>query len=154
MGRRVLIVVVLLILALFAYMRYHTYDAKRAGGSGDVFSVDSPSGTSKADTVVLGSPENSQPANAAPATERAPVLPDATTRPVAATDAPVGSGSDTISPNPPNGMTFSGTGRYQVYRQGNLTWRIDTNTGRSCILFATDEEWKKPKVYRAGCGRR
>jgi hypothetical protein len=61
--------------------------------------------------------------------------------------------SDTISPNPPNGMTFSGSGRYQLYRQGNLTWRLDTETGRSCVLFATDEEWKKSRVYKAGCGR-
>jgi len=49
-------------------------------------------------------------------------------------------------------MVFSGTGRYQLYRQGNLTWRLNSDTGQSCILFATDEEWKKPKVYRAGCG--
>jgi hypothetical protein len=66
--------------------------------------------------------------------------------------APVPRG-DTISPNPPNGMVFAGTGRYQLYRQGNITWRLDTETGRSCIIFATDEEWKKPRVYKAGCGR-
>ena len=61
--------------------------------------------------------------------------------------------SDTISPNPPNGMTFAGSGRYQLYRQGNITWRLDTETGRSCVIFATDEEWKKPRVYKAGCGK-
>jgi hypothetical protein len=37
-------------------------------------------------------------------------------------------------------MVFSGTGHYQLYRQGNLTWRMNTDTGRACILFATDEE--------------
>jgi hypothetical protein len=62
-------------------------------------------------------------------------------------------GSDTISPNPPNGMAFSGSGRYQLYRQGNITWRLDTETGRTCIIFATDDEWRKPRVYKAGCGR-
>jgi hypothetical protein len=51
-------------------------------------------------------------------------------------------------------MVFFGTGKYQLYRQGNITWRVDTETGKSCILFATDEEWKKPTVYRAGCGSR
>ena len=59
--------------------------------------------------------------------------------------------TDTISPNPPNGMVFSGTGHFQLYRQGNLTWRLDTDTGQSCVLFATDEEWRKPKVFHAGC---
>ena len=59
--------------------------------------------------------------------------------------------SDTIPPNPPNGMVFSGSGPFQLYRQGNLTWRVDTGSGRSCILFATDAEWRKPRVYRQGC---
>jgi hypothetical protein len=61
---------------------------------------------------------------------------------------------DTISPNPPNGMVFSGRGKYQLFRQGNITWRLNTDTGQTCIIFATDEEWKKPRVYRAGCGSR
>jgi hypothetical protein len=50
-------------------------------------------------------------------------------------------------------MTFSGSGRYQLYRQGNITWRLDTETGKSCVIFATDEEWRKPRVYHAGCGK-
>jgi hypothetical protein len=137
MGRRALIIVLLLFLAGFAYIGYNTYDAKRAGASGDVFSHDpspdapaSNSTTSQppTQTVVLPSPPTTQTPSAAP------------------------SNGDTISPNPPNGMIFSGTGRFQLYRQGNLTWRINTETGKSCILFATDEEWEKTKVYRAGCG--
>jgi hypothetical protein len=51
-------------------------------------------------------------------------------------------------------MAFSGTGKYQIYRQGNITWRLDTSNGRTCVLFATEEEWKKPQVLRAGCGER
>jgi hypothetical protein len=61
-------------------------------------------------------------------------------------------GTDTIGPNPPDGMKFAGSGRYQLYRQGDITWRLDTETGRTCIIFATDDEWKKPRVYRNGCG--
>jgi hypothetical protein len=68
----------------------------------------------------------------------------------AAANAPA---TDTISANPPNGMAFTGTGKYQLYRQGNITWRLDTDTGRTCVIFATDEEWRRPKVYRAGCGK-
>jgi hypothetical protein len=61
------------------------------------------------------------------------------------------SAADSIQPNPPNGAVFAGTGKFQVYRQGNLTWRVDTQSGASCILFATMEEWKKPVVYHHAC---
>ena len=50
-----------------------------------------------------------------------------------------------FEPNPPNGVVFAGKGKYQLYRQGNLTWRLNTETGQTCIIFATDEEWKKRK---------
>ena len=60
--------------------------------------------------------------------------------------------SDTVSPNPPNGLAFGGTGKFQWYRQGNLTWRINTESGSSCIAFATIEEWRKPIVSTHGCG--
>ena len=62
--------------------------------------------------------------------------------------------NDTLGPNAPNGMRFSGTGKYLLYRQGDITYRLDTDTGFSCVLFATDEQWKKPRVYRDGCGKR
>jgi len=55
--------------------------------------------------------------------------------------------------NGPNGATvFNGKGRYQLYRQGKITWRLDTDTGHACILLATEEEWRKPRVYQHGCG--
>ena len=59
--------------------------------------------------------------------------------------------TDSIPANPPNGMVFSGTGRYQLYRQGSITWRLDTDNGHTCIIFATDEEWRKERVYSHGC---
>ena len=49
-------------------------------------------------------------------------------------------------------MLFAGTGKYQLYRQGDITWRLDTDTGWACILFATDAQWAKPRVYQHGCG--
>ena len=68
--------------------------------------------------------------------------------------APVGMPmTDSRSPNAPNGMAFAGSGTYQWYRQGNLTWRIDTATGHSCIIYATLEEWQKRIVSSNGCGR-
>ena len=60
---------------------------------------------------------------------------------------------DTEAPNAPNGARFAGSGSYEWYRQGNITWRIDTNTGRSCIIYATMEEWHKQIVMSHGCGR-
>lgn len=60
---------------------------------------------------------------------------------------------DSIAPNPPNEVHFSGSGNFQWYRQGNLTWRVDTVSGRSCIDYATLEEWRKQIVSSHGCGR-
>lgn len=159
MGRRILVIVLLLILAGFAYIGYSSYDAKRAEASGDVFSRDSPTDRTKTDTGVAADDSKDkateQPTTVKPAAVRAestPAAPDGAVQTgVSAGAAP---GADTISPNPPNGMAFSGTGHYQLYRQGNLTWRMNTDTGQACILFATDEEWKKAKVYRNGCGKR
>lgn len=68
--------------------------------------------------------------------------------------APVGTPlMDSRSTNAPNDLRFAGGGAYQWYRQGNLTWRIDTATGRSCIIYATLEEWQKKIVASHGCGR-
>ena len=60
--------------------------------------------------------------------------------------------SDTLPANPPDGMRFAGSGRYQLYRQGALTWRLDTETGHTCVLFATDRAWRDPRVFHQGCG--
>ena len=168
MGRRVLVIVLLVVVALLAYAGYSSYDARRAGVSGQVFSNDSTADRLKAKPVTQSSqpqePETIVYPATTPAATTAPPAPVTTatagqvspsaqvtqSQQSAPGTAPAG---DTISPNPPNGMTFAGSGRYQLYRQGNITWRLDTETGRSCIIFATDEEWKKPRVYKAGCGR-
>jgi hypothetical protein len=160
MGRRILVIVLVLVVGLFAYLGYNSYDVRREGANGDVFSKDSAMEIQKTEKAVA-TPSGERPVVPETATEQpAPVTQVASeaagqTQMNASGNAPTGtSGGDTISPNPPNGMVFSGTGKYQLYRQGNLTWRVNTETGQSCIIFATDEEWKKPKVYRAGCGRR
>lgn len=146
MGRRVLVIVLVLVVGLFAYLGYTSYDAKRAGLNGDVYSTDSSIGKTKAGA---GSP------GAAPSAEQTVVYPPPVAQAIPAKpQTPPNDAGDTINPNPPNGMSFSGTGKYQLYRQGNLTWRLNTETGQTCVVFATDEEWKKPKVYRAGCGSR
>jgi hypothetical protein len=152
MARRALIIVLLAVVALFVYLGYNSYDARRAGANGDVFSYDSPTGRAKTDVTNWRSRESQTvvyPPETVPVTTQAPKM-----SPSDEADRSAAPANDTISPNPPNGMVFSGTGKYQLYRQGNLTWRLNTDSGQSCILFATDDEWKKPRVYRAGCGSR
>jgi hypothetical protein len=169
MGRRVLVIVLLAVVALLAYAGYSSYDARRAGASGQVFSNDSSTSDRLKMKPVTQSSQPQEPETIVypSTTPAATTVPSASvTTATAAQVTPSGQvtqsqqvapatapANDTISPNPPNGMAFVGSGRYQLYRQGNITWRLDTDTGRSCIIFATDEEWKKPRVYKAGCGR-
>ncbi len=139
MNRRVIVFVLVLLLAVLAFIGYSSYDVKRAGNAGGVFSNDPPKAGSE-DMKVVVAPTTGQDGSAQVAQPAQPVPQE------------TAAGGDTISPNPPNGMLFTGAGRYQLYRQGNLTWRLNTETGKTCIIFATDEEWRKPRVYRAGCG--
>jgi hypothetical protein len=60
--------------------------------------------------------------------------------------------ADSILRDPPSGAVFAGKGKFQLYRQGDITWRLDTDSGTACILFATDTQWRKPQVYSHGCG--
>lgn len=64
------------------------------------------------------------------------------------------SSTDSLPANPPNGYAYTGSGAYELYRQGDLTYRMDTKTGASCVMYATMEEWRKPIVYSHGCGSR
>jgi hypothetical protein len=163
--KRILWGAVVVIVGLFLYLGYHNYDAGRTLSSGDVRISDSSrfadkSGNAAAtasqppsQTIVY--PAANQPGgsvNPAPA-ESTPSEAQVAQPGVSATTA-TPPPTDSIDPNPANGMRFSGTGRYQLYRQGNITWRLDTNTGHSCIIFATDEEWRKPRVLRDACGRK
>jgi hypothetical protein len=124
-------------------------------GNGDVFSHNEASDSKETDesaaksepapvsVAIPSAITNSTPPVAAPqqTTEQPSAVPPTTSAPA----------SDSISPNPVNGMAFGGSGRYQWFRQGNLTWRIDTTDGTTCIDFATLEEWKKPIVSSHGC---
>lgn len=101
-------------------------------------------------TTVNGGSASPQAVTQAPAVMPGPTTVMPTT--VASTGASSLPVSDTLSPNSPNGMAFGGSGKFQWYRQGNLTWRINTQSGDTCIAFATMDEWQKPIVYTHGCG--
>jgi hypothetical protein len=161
MGKGVLVVVGVVLVGL-VYLGYRSYDAPRADTSGTVRTRDtaiervdnaaSRPDSSESETVVYPKAATTPQAASTETTAQENVATAAQTT-ASAQPAPASApASDTISPNPPNGMVFSGTGRYQLYRQGNITWRLDTDTGRTCIIFATNEEWHKPQVYHAGCG--
>lgn len=60
--------------------------------------------------------------------------------------------SDAISRNPGDRTILAGSGRYQLYRQGDITWRMDTASGQACVLFATEAMWRRSLVYQHGCG--
>ena len=84
-------------------------------------------------------PANETASNDQPSDSNQPVSP-----------LPTASG-DTINRNPQNGMIFAGAGKYQLYRQGDITWRLDTDTGFACVLFATDAQWSQSRVFDHGC---
>jgi hypothetical protein len=41
--------------------------------------------------------------------------------------------------------------KYQIYTNGGRTWRLDSVTGKTCVLLTTDEDWKNPKITESGC---
>jgi len=41
-------------------------------------------------------------------------------------------------------------GRYQIHKEGFRTWRLDTATGKSCLMLATEADWKI-EGYASSC---
>jgi hypothetical protein len=157
MARRVMISLFLIGIFALTYLGYRRWSQNRAMATGDVFpepsdrSAAAPAPTQPTPPIVY--PPAKPSATAPSSTSQTPLPPQGQGGAPAAAPSQSAAGptADTISPNPPNGLVFAGSGRFQVYRQGSLTWRIDTDTGQTCILFATNEEWRKPQVYRHGC---
>ncbi|HEX4650261.1 MAG TPA: hypothetical protein VH250_02040 [Granulicella sp.] len=142
-----------------AYLGYHRWSENRAMATGDVFP--DPTERSAAAAAAPPAQAGAVPASATQVTptqttrtQAVPTPSPGSPKPAASTPPAGEPATDTIKANPPNGMVFAGSGRFQVYRQGDLTWRLDTNTGQTCVLFATNAEWRKPQVYRHGCNSR
>ena len=134
----------ILIVAVFGFVGYSSYSAKRNTITDDVYNSGVPVS-----------------ATTSPATRESPVLtsgaPGGRQIPSAGEAVSHGDGAplpDTLPSQPPEGGKFGAGGKYQLYRQGDITWRLNVDTGESCILLATDEEWHKERVYRSGCGGR
>ncbi len=118
----------------------NAFDVKDSGGPDTELT---PPAETADQTGLVGSPSGGSAAPAA-YSPAAPV-------PAAQTAVPRG---DSQPPNAPDGVRFGGSGVYELYRQGNLTYRMDTATGRTCVAFATLEEWRKPLVRKNGCDSR
>ena len=148
MLKNVLIALAFLIVAVFAFIGYNSYSARQHDTSDEVFSGDSPLPPA---TTARPAASSSQVPATAPTAAAATAGTEVTAGGARSTNGVAPPAADSIAPDPPNGMTFGGAGHYQLYRQGDLTWRLNTDTGETCVLFATDEEWRKPKVYKSGC---
>ena len=131
----------------------------RALNSGDVYVRDQSSAPAPAKRLAPSVAPSTSVTQVAPqqlATAAAPAPPPAipAPEPQAKPQAALPARGDTIPRNPPNGLVFAGSGKYQLYRQGDITWRLDTETGESCILFATDAQWSRTRVFQNGCASR
>jgi hypothetical protein len=147
MGKRILGIFAALLIVYALYYAYQRHLASQAT-DGSIREEETgaalvkESDAAPADTTTQSSPVAGRNI-VQPTTNVTPSLNGTATAGVPATDS--------IAPNPANGAAYAGTGKFQVYRQGNLTWRVDTESGTTCILFATMEEWKKAVVYRHAC---
>ncbi len=139
---RFLLVIMVVIVGVVGYFHW---SRTRAMNNGEVHVREQPSDTAKsaAPETAANQPAQpqDQPGNAAD-TQISQNRADVVTLPA----------SETLSRNPPNRTILAGTGRFELYRQGDITWRMDTATGQACVLFATEAMWRRALVYEHGCG--
>ena len=154
-----ILIVALVLLAVVGAFLYVRYQTDRRLNGGEVLSMDTGKVSDHGAAPVLAptrsetlksASNNAEPRKPAVAMSTAP-MPSSTYPPTEPTMQTTDPQTDTIAHDPPNHAAFAGTGRYQVYRQGDLTWRLNTDTGSTCVLFATLEQWRKPVVYRNAC---
>lgn len=41
--------------------------------------------------------------------------------------------------------------RYKIVKEGWRTWRLDSATGKVCLLLTSEADWKDPKIAAQGC---
>ena len=164
MAKRILYIAIAVCVVGLVWYGYTRHAADVSMDDGNVVSRDAPSSAkTRMDSGAVdldGHPMSEGPAGDSGSTTASLPSSPRPAAPVPPQSAPASASSnmaslpasDTLSPAPPSGMAFGGSGKYQWYRQGNLTWRINTQSGSTCIAFATMDEWQKPLVYSHGCG--
>ena len=178
-AKRIVVIVAIAAVAILGVFWYWQRAKQRALGSGNVYVKKQTSDQAPASSAPPASDASSDSSATAPAeqaaqptssvtdstlsatkpsaaiektvhaAQAAPATPAPMTQPRGALEVPP---ADSIPRNPPNGLIFAGAGKYQLYRQGDITWRLDTDNGRACIIFATDGQWSRTRVYDQGCG--
>jgi hypothetical protein len=48
-------------------------------------------------------------------------------------------------------MQPSQVGRYQLHHEGSRTWRLDTATGRTCLMLTSEADWQKDTPQLFSC---
>jgi hypothetical protein len=173
MAKRIISIALVVLIAVVAWFAWSRRGVDTAMDSGAVVSHDSPADTDKmnqgavdldgnaVDSATGGTGSSGPTGSAHAATgqtgsTRMAVAAAAATgalQSMSASPAPAGvPAMDSQAENAPNGARFGGGGKFEWYRQGNITWRINTQSGSMCIAFATMEEWRKPIVSNHGCG--
>jgi len=120
MARRGMISFFLIGIFGFTYLGYHHWSKNRAMATGDVFPDPRdrsavPARTQPASPIVYP-PAKSSVAALPAAAGQMPLPPQGQrVAPAAPSKTAAGLAADTISPNPPNGMVFAGSGRFQVH---------------------------------------
>lgn len=144
------VAVIALVAVVIAGVLWHKHRMRaRALANGEVYVRDRPFDPPKP----LAAAQLSEGSEIAATARPQPVIPAPSgSTPTVVATAPKAPTGDSIPRNPPNGLAFAGAGKFQLYRQGDITWRLDTQTGNTCILFATDAQWRRSRVYQSGCG--
>jgi hypothetical protein len=93
--------------------------------------------------------QSTAPQEVASATAEGPVMVPQHPGPI--TEQPA---ANALSPHPASGFVTPAAQKFALYRQGDLTYRLNTQSGQACVLLATDALWQKPLVYQHGCGNR
>jgi hypothetical protein len=142
---RFFLIMVVVIVGVAGYMHW---SKTRALNSGAVHVRQQPADAAKApDAASVGQPTQSTEQPADSQGDQGQAQPQGAQSSVYTLPA-----SDTISRNPPDRTILTGAGRYELYRQGDITWRMDTASGQACVLFATEAMWRRMLVYQHGCG--
>jgi hypothetical protein len=104
--------------------------------------------TPPANPALATPPEKSSPQQETPSASSAALIPQ---HPGPIAEQPA---ANALSPHPPSGFVTPATQKFALYRQGDLTYRLNTQSGQACVLFASEDLWRKPLVYQHGCGNR
>jgi hypothetical protein len=141
---RLLLVAAAIIIGGFWFVHWQK---TRTLNSGDVHVREQPADKAKSETTETASADQpTSPQNSSNSAESSGN--QSRQRPDIVATLPA---SERITRNPPSGLVAAGTGKFELYRQGDLTFRLNTETGEACVLFATEAQWRKALVYEHGC---